>query len=180
MLCLLLRVFQPACYLLLVVTLSTFVIPELVTVGSVLELYSNPSLVAFHLPALQSVGSDMSIYYNDTLTFFELNSLVKITGDLLLYCNDELESFNMLSLTTISDNFAIYDNGALSTFRLDKLTQIGGTAFEVSGNPALAQCLVDALLAQIVQSDALNTSFGNNTQCSCDEAGGVLAASCPP
>jgi hypothetical protein len=75
----------------------------------------------------------------------------------------------------------VLDNAALKSFDLSALAAVGGWFLRITSNPALAQCLVGALVEQIQAGegigDVLDTS-SNNDDCTYSEVGGVLEATC--
>ena len=57
-----------------------------------------------------------------------------------------------------------------------------GGKLKVDWNDVLAQCLVDALVAQVEEGLGFGvgvSSVGNKNSCTCSEVDGVLVADCP-
>lgn len=185
--------------------MTSFDLPKLTTVGDELKVYYHDVLTSLTLPALTEIGNDFDLWGNSMLetvtcpvlsvitynliiqdnealakTSLDLPALTSVTS-LWLSGNSAMTSFSMPLLAKVGDNLSVHDNTRLDLFDLSALTQVGGT-FQIGTNPALAQCLIDALLAQIQAGEGVGTNTktdSNNGYCTCTDFKGVLEASCP-
>jgi len=171
-------------------------LPALVSIKGTLKNI-NPSTVDFS--SLQTVG-DIYIGVDATGTF-ELPSLTgvnefrvrwtdialiscpKLTfiGNLIVDGNQSLQSIGFHSLTSATKLNVGSDNPQLYTIDFSTLSKVEDGIY-ISGNMALAQCLVDAIKSQLEATGGLpsnSTLTGNNNDCTCEVQGGKIIAHCP-
>ena len=77
----------------------------------------------------------------------------------------------------IGGSLLIHENDVLTGFQLPALTAVD-VDLTVTSNAALAQCLVEALVGQVVTGGAVVTSE-NVPGCLCEEIDGAQVAICP-
>lgn len=168
-------------------SLTSFSVPQLRAVGGPLTVLNNDVLTTFSFPNLRSVGDSLMVEDNSLLTAFDLPALTDVGegrfDNVFIKKNDSLNSFDLSALSQVTGSLFVRFNAALNSFDLSLLGGLGGF-LGISDNGALAQCLVDALIAQVEAADGMgngvDTSGGpNNPACSCEEVGGVLEANCP-
>ena len=168
-------------------TLTSLSLPEITTVGGALSVLSNDSLTSLSLPNLRSVGDYVTVETNDALTSFDLSALTEVGEEwfdnVSVKHNAALTSFDLSALTRLTGSLFVRFNAGLASFDLAALTEVGGF-LGLSDNDALAQCLVDALVAQVEAGDGMGdgvdtTGGPNNPSCTCEEVAGVLQATCP-
>ena len=124
---------------------------------------------------------------NDLLTSFDLSALTEVGegqfDNVSLKHNAALTSFDLSTLTRVTGSLFVRFDAALTSFDLSALTGLGGF-LGITDNGALAQCLVDALVAQVEAGEGIGdgvdiTGGPNNSACTCEEVAGILRASCP-
>jgi len=168
-------------------SLTSLTIPQITEVGGDVSVTSNASLTSLTIPNLSSVGGSLIVESNATLTSFELPALTEVGegeyDNVSVKHNDALTSFDLSALARVSDSLFVRFDSVLSAFDLSALTRLEGY-LGVTDNDALAQCLVEALVAQVEAGEGIGkgvdpTGGPNNPLCTCEEVEGVLQANCP-
>ena len=147
----------------------------LTSVEGALGVNRSAKLEGFELPALTSAAS-VHLFENDMLSSFAIPGLTAVSQWIIVADMPVLTDFDLNSLETIGDRLSVYTNAALLTLGLNALTSVGGL-LAIKDNASLAQCLVDAWIAQVGVGDE-SVITGNNPHCSCTEVDGSLTASC--
>ena len=168
-------------------SLTSLSLPQITAVGGALSVLNNDSLTSFSLPDLKIVGDSVTVEDNDLLALFTLPALTEVGegqyDNVFIKHNDALTAFDLSALTRVSGSLFVRFDAALTSFDLSALTGLGGF-LGMTDNENLAQCLVDALVAQVESGEGIgdgvdNTGGPNNPACTCEEVEGVLQANCP-
>ncbi len=166
--------------------LTSFHFPSLVTVGLHIIVEDNPELTSFDFPRLRSIGGILKVgefcgVTNPALSSFSFSALETIGGYLSVHGNAALTSFDAPVLRSIGGSLLIRKTDSLDVFCLRSLETVG-VYVEIVDNAVLAQCLVDALIAQLQASGGVGDDIwihDNNETCTCDEVDGHPLATCP-
>jgi hypothetical protein len=136
--------------------LTTVSLPKLAAVGSDtlgdLELSDLPVLSSVDLRELRSVNASLHLYGLTALTSFSAPSLTTV-GTLSIEGlngktrNEALTTVSLPLLDTVNADFVLLTNPVLTSVQLPALSSVG--TFNVTGNGALRQCVVDALFAKL-------------------------------
>ena len=116
-----------------------------------------PGLVELRVPKLRTVGGLLDLL-NNTLTAVEFPALRSVGSKLRVAMNANLTSIEFPALRSVGDDF------------------------NVAGNTALAQCLVDTLVAQVEAAEGIEgvvLTSHNREDCTCSEVEGEVTAACP-
>ncbi|WP_437729266.1 DUF7151 family protein [Sorangium sp. So ce861] len=152
------------------------------SVGGDLTISSNASLIRPAMYGLEHVGGNVSIGGNPALEHLDLPTLRRIEGGLwvngtamsawsgldalqsigetaTISGNPNLENIDLLALQRTGGFFAIRENSRLQRVGLDDLSRAN---LEVTGNPSLPACVVDALFERVTGS---HRQEGNAERC---------------
>lgn len=175
--------------------LTSFEFPMLQTAEG-LFVDGNTALESFEFPMLQDVSSHMGVGVfsrhkpNSTLVSFRFPLLINV-GSIQISFNPALTTIEFPTLQKVENIHAfpkadgsylkVWMNYSLKFFDFSALQTVTGNLW-VDANTMLAQCLLDALIAQIQAADGIGGAIvtsGNNEDCTCEEVGGEVTATCP-
>lgn len=119
-------------------------------VNGSLNFILNAALTTVDIPQLESVGEKLWIIYNSSLPSFELLNLTSVNGDMNFSSNDILANISLPILTTIEGSLTIGDNNELGGLGLDALTRVTGDYVRIGLNPILPTCQAEAVVSRLV------------------------------
>ncbi|XXX82523.1 hypothetical protein WMF30_27595 [Sorangium sp. So ce134] len=152
------------------------------SVGGDLTITDNASLIRPAMYELQHVGGNVTIGGNPALEHIDLGTLRRIEGTLtvsgtamsvwsgldelqsigetaVIGRNPDLENIDLLALQRVGGPLAIRENSRLQRVGLDALSRAN---LDVTGNPSLPACVVDALFERVAGS---HRQEGNGERC---------------
>ena len=159
--------------------LTSVEFPILGSVGGSLTIRMTNMLSFFSFAALSSIERSLYISHNDELTSFAFPLLQTIGDDLYVQTNAELTSLAFPALESVGNILDVRSNPKLTTFALPALRSV--YFFLTRANTLLPQCLVDAIVAQVVAADGIGggtENLDNRDDCTCSEVEGVLEVAC--
>ncbi|WP_437564355.1 DUF7151 family protein [Sorangium sp. So ce542] len=152
------------------------------SVGGHLTISGNASLIRPAMVALEHVGGNVSVGSNPALEHLDLSKLRTIDGDLMvsgtamtawsgldalewiwgtawIVGNPDLGTIDLLALQHVGGFFAIRENSQLRRVGLDALSHAD---LDITANPSLPACVVDALFERV---DGSHRQEGNGERC---------------
>lgn len=138
---------------------TTLMAPVLQTVSGHLTVERNFALTSLNLPELTAVGLNVNLSMNQALASVSLPKLTTC-GSMNINRTPALSTLDLAALTRVRANLYIVET-ALTDLRLPALTLVK-VIFNVSNNPQLRQCAVDAVLHQLVSVPMVPSATDNN------------------
>jgi hypothetical protein len=132
-----------------------------------MEISDDPELASIDLPVLASVGEGDLWFRNvGALRTLSLPALTTLGRSLSLERNPALTSVRLAALTALGGNLTAIGNPVLERLDLPALTSVGttfnGSVLSIHDNPALPQCLAEAILAGLVPPLPVTVNISNN------------------
>ena len=161
--------------------LESLALPVLAFVGATpgVDIKLNPELTDLVAPSLATVDGHLYVLSNDAVVEISAPALEVINGNLAV-ANAGLEQLDLPMLGQIGGFLAIIGHDSLWSLNLQSLAGVG-SYFELHDNEALPQCLVDAVLAQVLAAGGVGSYSivtGNKDGCVCSEVDGELVPTC--
>ncbi|KYF59492.1 hypothetical protein BE04_27080 [Sorangium cellulosum] len=132
---------------------------QLQYVGGNVTIGDNPALEHLDMGTLRSIEGTLTVFGAAMAAWSGLDALQSIGGTATISGNPNLENIDLLALQRTGGLFAIRENSQLQRVGLDDLSRAN---LEVTGNPSLPACVVDALFERVTGS---HRQEGNGERC---------------
>lgn len=155
-------------------------LPALTTMGGgTIFISGNDSLARFAAPALRECEQNITFLDSPALVSIELPQLVSARALSVVQAGG-LRSLSLPLLRSLAF-LSISQQPVLESIALPAFTEFVGESFLIRDNPALPQCLVDAVVDQLRDNGYTGpaASQGNRTDCTCNRVGDDWQATCP-
>jgi hypothetical protein len=136
--------------------------PALRRIGGNLGIDTLPALEAIAFDNLEYVGETFSLENTGMIGWSGLDQLKEV-GGLRIARNDALVNIGLLSLVSASGDVEIFENDALQTLGLNALVSV--LSVDVSDNPALPVCQVEALFEHVSATHEIEGGNDENGTC---------------
>jgi hypothetical protein len=134
--------------------------PSLTAVrGSSIGVSNNPVLATLSLPVLGRLGLGFGVQSNPALTSLRLPAVTS-AGAMYVTQNAALEDFEAPSLAAVT-SLAVSSDDSLNSLSLPVL-RVVSERLDVTDNPKLRQCLVDAVVLGLASAPPLYTGTHND------------------
>lgn len=149
--------------------LHTLDLPKLRSIGSAprgaLELIDT-GITELSFPDLETIGLSLTVERNFALVRIEVGGVMDVLPVMVVEENASLVELAMPHVLEVG-TFRVRTNATLEALRFEDLREVDG--MEVTANPKLSRCVVDALVAQVEARDGVRQVINEqNLQEPCD------------
>ncbi|HET9623282.1 MAG TPA: hypothetical protein VFP84_18035 [Kofleriaceae bacterium] len=117
------------------------------TVHGDLDVEDNPALTALSAASLAQVDGSLSVRFNDRVLGASFPRLVRVRDSLTVVLDAALQRLALPALTEVPGTMTVQSNSSLRDVALDALAL--AQTFQMSFNPVLPSCAVNAIAAHV-------------------------------